>query len=492
MIKVRHIIPRLAALIAASVLLGSCSKEMDQDKEQLVTVQINLDEGNLTKAGEDPTVQEKVIGSVRIYAYRKDNGDFVGRYYREAASDQPIFMDLALPVRGQYEVLFYIFVNEISVNMSDGFVFPDRPAQDQLSAVRFQSIKPGFPLPMYCIQSETIDVSQMSDNLNTAPGHEDHYFLTKKVTFQLKRPMAKLSVYAAKAQGTEAAKVHSVSYLKAGCRQYIYYLPAAYEILAAVPNRAIGRDLMTEETSLTKMAVSGSTDAEYYHLLSSDTYIPATEVGGNEWQTKVDERQAAVHIQYSVGEDGVLKHGYVYLPKIECDSHYKIYFTITSEGRIILNYKVADWEEADMTNLWFDYPTHSYLEDSTDEDRPTEPAQMSADNPFVCYFKMSYPENEKWRPMILDELSDKVTVKVYKDLQEVSVPVDADPDDWYCITVTPGETLKAGAKVNLAIIYSPSGSTTGEYEYLLINGSQDNYYWPGSTDANKVTITVTE
>lgn len=105
---------------------------------------------------------------------------------------------------------------------------------------------------------------------------------------------------------------------------------------------------------------------------------------------------------------------------------------------------------------------------------------------------MSYPFNEKWRPMILDELSDKVTVKVYRGLQEVSVPVDADPENWYRITVTPGETLQAGDKVNLAIIYSPSGSTTGEYEYLLINGSQDNYYWPGSTDANSVTITVTD
>jgi hypothetical protein len=272
----------------------------------------------------------------------------------------------------------------------------------------------------------------------------------------------------------------------------MYYLPADDLTLAAIPNRAIGRDLMTEETPLTNVAMSGSTNAADYNLLLSDVYIPETEVGGSVWQTKVDERQAAVHIQYSVGEDGVLKHGYVYLPKIVRDTHYKIFFTVTSEGRIILNYQVADWEEADMTDLWFDYPTHSYLEDTEDEDRPTAPAQMSVDNPFECYFRMSYPQNEKWRPMILDELSDKVTVKVFKGLQEVSLPVSADPDNWYRIQVTPGETLQSGDKVNLAIIYSPTGSTTGEYEYLLINGSQDNYYWPGSTDANKVTITVTE
>ena len=489
MIRILHILRIMATLSVVSAMLGSCSKETDHVKEQYVTVRINLD-SEATKS--DLTEQEKVIGSVRIYAYREDNGDFVGRYFRESASSEPIFIDLALPVRGEYDVLFYIFVNETSVNMSDGFTFPDRPSQEQLASARFQSLKPDAPMPMYCVKSESIDVSLVSNELNTAPGHEDHFFLKKEVTFKLYRPMAKLSVYAAKAQGTAAAKIHSISYLKAGCRQYTYYLPADDITLAAVPNRAIGRDLMTVEMSLTKTAQSGSTNADDYHLLSTGTYIPETEVGGNSWDIKLDDRQAAVHVQYSIGDDGVLKHGYVYLPKIVRDTHYKIYFTVTSEGRIILNYQVTDWEEADMTDLWFDYPTHSYLEDSEDEGKPKAPAQMSADKPFECYFRMSYPHNEKWRPMILDEQSDKVMLKVFNGLQEVSLPVSADPDIWYRIQVTPGETLEAGEKVNLAIIYSPTGSTTGEYEYLLINGSQDNYYWPGSTDANKVTITVTE
>jgi hypothetical protein len=288
------------------------------------------------------------------------------------------------------------------------------------------------------------------------------------------------------------AKVHSISYLKAGCRQHIYYLPADQTKLAAVPNRAIGRDLMTDEISLTKTAISGSTNADDYDLLVSNQYIPETEVGGNDWEIKIDERQAAVHIQYSVGEEGILKHGYVYLPEIVRDTHYKIYFTVTSEGRIILNYQVADWVEADMTNIWLDYPTHSFLEDSDDAARPTAPAQMSSDKPFERYFRMSYPLNEKWRPMILHDLADKVTVNVYNGIKEVALPVDADPDNWYRIVVTPGETLKVGDQVNLAIIYSPTGSVTGEYEYLLINGSKNNYHWPGSTDANKVTITVTD
>lgn len=484
-----HILFVVAAFIGMLAATVSCTKEDGAQQERKVLIQINLDADKVTRA--TPTEQERTIGTVRIYAYMEGSGEFIGQYYRAKASAEPIFMDLALPVRGQHKVQFYIFVNESSVNFSDGYAFPERPTREQLYAVKFQSLKPDSLLPMYCIQSETINVDNISNDLNDAPGHEDHYFLIQTATFTLEPSLAKLSVYAAKAVGTAVAKVHSVSYLKAGCRQHSYYLPTDDISLAAIPNRAVGRDFVVDETDLTKTAASGSTNADDYDLLVEDQYIPETEVGGDLWDVKEDERQAAIHIQYSVGEEGVLKHGYVYLPKILRDRHYKIYFTLTSEGRIILNYKVADWEEADMTDLWFDYPTHSYLEDTEDEARPTAPARMSADKPFECYFRMSYPLNEEWRPTVVD-YPDKVTVKVYKGVQEVPVPVQADPDNWYRITVTPGETLKAGDTVNLAIIYSPTGSTTGEYEYLLINGSQNNYYWPGSSDANKVTITVTD
>ena len=151
MISINHILRSLAALLAAAVVLGSCSKETNQVEERYVTVQITLNDKDATKA--DPDEQEKVIESVRIYAYKESNGDFVGKYYREAASDDPIFIDLALPVRGQHQVRFYIFVNEMSVNMTEGLVFPERPSQEQLAAVRFQSLKPGASLPMNCVHT---------------------------------------------------------------------------------------------------------------------------------------------------------------------------------------------------------------------------------------------------------------------------------------------------------------------------------------------------
>ena len=53
-----------------------------------------------------------------------------------------------------------------------------------------------------------------------------------------------------------------------------------------------------------------------------------------------------------------------------------------------------------------------------------------------------------------------------------------------------------GSEVELGVTYSPDFSIDGQYEFLMINGSQNNWYWPyegaSQQDANKVIITVIE
>ena len=103
---------RLAVLFVA-LSLGSClEKVQDEDPEKLVTLQVLLNSDKITRSV--PTEPEKAINSVRIYAYRKDTGSQVGHYYRGRPSDEPIIIDLALPLRGEYEIEFYVIVNEIS------------------------------------------------------------------------------------------------------------------------------------------------------------------------------------------------------------------------------------------------------------------------------------------------------------------------------------------------------------------------------------------
>ena len=87
-------------------------------------------------------------------------------------------------------------------------------------------------------------------------------------------------------------------------------------------------------------------------------------------------------------------------------------------------------------------------------------------------------------------------MKVYDGLLAVTPPVKADSDKWYRIEVTPKDGLAPGSEVELGVTYSPDFSIDGQYEFLMINGSQNNWYWPyegaSKQDANKVIITVVE
>ena len=104
--------------------------------------------------------------------------------------------------------------------------------------------------------------------------------------------------------------------------------------------------------------------------------------------------------------------------------------------------------------------------------------------------------SETWRPTIIGDDAAKVDVKVYDGILPVQLPVQANDQKWYRIEITPNDELLPGTEVELGIIYSPDFSINGQYEFLLINGSQNNWYWPYEgelqQDANKGIITVTE
>jgi hypothetical protein len=89
---------RLAVLFVALALGGCLEKAQDEVPEKLVTLQVLLNSDKIVKSA--PTETEKIINSVRIYAYRKDTGSQIGHYYRGTSSGDPILIDLALPQKG--------------------------------------------------------------------------------------------------------------------------------------------------------------------------------------------------------------------------------------------------------------------------------------------------------------------------------------------------------------------------------------------------------
>mgnify|MGYP003288107352 CR=1 FL=1 len=491
----------LKAVIAAflAVLATGCITDKFDTSNglQSVMLQVNISAGEMTKA--EPSPAESAINSVRIYAYRTD-GTQAGHFYRAAVSDEPIIMDLTLPETGTHYVKFYVFVNEASMLFMDNFTFKEEMTQAQLSAARFHNVNPSYGFPMYCEQTEVINVDNVSQTANNTEGHEGHFYLVQQVSFGLIRPMAKMSVYAAIAEGGApgSISINQIGYQINGTRNYNYLLPQTPEVLAAVPVRTDGRDMISQSVgimrTLDKTDAAAVRDPANYDLIIADQYLGEVEVGDNDWSTKESDRQAVLHVQYTVGTDGQILNGYVYLPEIVRNHHYKVCMLINTEGNIIINYYVADWDDADMTELWFDYPSHSYLRVApNDTDLPADPASMSVSQPFTGYFKLSYPAEETWTPVLLSHATE-CEVRVFKVGEETSpltYPIPADSENWYKITVSPSASLAAGAEVEFAITYSPLGSMD-KYEYLMINGSQNSPYWPysGTSDPNKVIIKV--
>ena len=491
-------ISNITICILATLLSVSCLLEKDGPSAQMrgVMIQMSVSAGEQTKS--DPTTSEETINSLRVYAYYGDK--LAGYAARQATSlNDPFFMDLQLPERGTYNVDFYLIANEAEMAYENGLVqLSENMTKAQLEAVKYTGLKHRDVLPMYCMQTESINVDEVSSQ-------EGHIVLSQKITFSLSRSLAKLSVYAAKENGASATpKVLSVDLLAGGTREYSYLFPQNENVLNAVVSRQADRSLLDASVSVVAEVEKGSEEAldpANYTPVLTGKYLPEVTYGSSSWnQSSGNDREAVLHIRFS--PDGVqTRNGYVYLPPVERNNHIKICILISAEGQIMINYVVADWDEDMMQNWFFDYPTHTYIwheipyEDDDLLKKPGRTAMMSESAPFKGYFQMTYPSSDKWTPTLEGLHASDCTVSVYNDRTGDKVFSSEDPaplpvsEDWFRIEVSPRTGhMRLNETVNLAITYTPGGFA--ESEYLLVNGSYSDYFWEGSTSENYVTITM--
>ena len=495
----------LLGLLAVAMFAG-CQKSDELSHKQSdrnVTIELSVSTGEFVRTA--PTEMENIINSLRIYAFY--NGKKAGYLYREAMdSSTPLYIDLNLPERGIHNVEFYLIANEAEMADHNGVVIlSENMTKAQLETVSFTGINKGLSLPMYEKVAVNVDVDAISDVVNTAVNHEGHVILSQKVEFKLKRPVAKLSFYGAKASGVATnPRVHKVELLAAGTRQYNYIFPQDDATLNAIPSRANNRSMLPEMVAITKSVTKGDAAAlnpDNYTSVFANEYISEVATGSASWNTPSSSSNAGVlHVEYALDQGAALKNAYVYLPAIERNHHIKVCVLFSAEGNLIVNYDVADWDDNAMLDYHFDYPTHSYLMEllpivGVDTTKPSTAATMSESKPFIGFFQMSKPANDAWTPTRLGPNGSNCEIIVYdvESSDEVeNFPIPAS-DKWYRIEVWPlGGKMSVGDEVNLAISYRASGLT--ESEFLLINGSSNNYYWPysGSTaeDANYVIITM--
>lgn len=481
-------------------------KDQTSAPGQSVMIELSVSASDMTKSAS--TDMEKAINSLRVYAYYGER--LAGYALRQAtAPGEPFYMDLELPESGKHNVKFYLVANEAEMTYQNAAVaFTEDMTMAQLEAVKFSAMATGKALPMYCIQTETIDVDAVSEAANDKAGHNGHIILTQKVNFDLTRPVAKVSVYAAKTAGASAdPQILGIELLAAGTRAYGYLFPQAEQTLNAIPSRANDEILLSSAVAVTS-GIAKSTSAlqnpDNYTPVVGGKYLYEVTYGSEAWNvTSGNANEAVFHIAYSLGEGQPRKDAYVYLPPVLRNKHIKVCIYINAEGNIIINYVVADWEDNETKDIRFDYPTHSYLRESipTSQDEvasvPSAPAQMSEKKPFRAYFQMTYPENDSWTPTLIGLNASDCTVRIYDDTGKLEVyqsewPIPAS-EDWYTIEVTPNVGhIQAGEEVMLAITYRAAGFDT--VDYMMVNGTDQNFYWPYSgtsaQDAEYVIITM--
>lgn len=497
----------IALTVITATMLSSCQKEADEwviDTQNTVTVALSVEAGELTRAL--PDNMEKAINSLRIYAFYGSKR--VGHIYSEATvTGTPFYMDLELPESGTHDVDFYLIANEAEMASENGtVVLTESMTEAQLAEIRFTGITKGEALPMYDVKTEGINVDLLSSAANTNDGHEGHAMLNQTINFTLERPIAKLSVYAAKAEGASTNPLISKVELQAeGTRQYNFLFEKDRETLNTIPSRRNNRALLNTTVEISRGVESGSDAAkevDNYNEVVTDQYLSEVGCGASAWDTPSGYSNAAVlHVEYALGAGKTLQNAYIYLPEVKRNHHIKVCILFNAEGQIIVNYEVADWEDNEMQNYHFDYPTHSYLRESipTTEDevssKPSGEGTMAEGTPFKGYFQMTQPANDAWTPTLLGLNGADSEIRVYEGNTENEVttfPIPAS-DKWYRIEVWPlTGKMETNEEVMLGISYTASGLT--ESEFLLINGSSLEYYWPYSgtakQDAEYVIITM--
>ncbi len=517
--KISNIIRNTALCFFAAILSVSClmEKEGPSAERQSVMIELSVSVGEMTKAThvEASTEMEKEIRSLRVYAFY---GDRLAGYASRQATvlGDPFYMDLLLPETGIHNVDFYLIANEVEMAYQNGLVqLSENMTRIQLEELKFTGLVGKTSLPMYCRSlSVPIDVDAVSSTANADLGHEGHFVLSNPVAFTLERSLAKLSVYAAKIEGAaDTPQILGIDLLAQGTREYSYLFPQSAAILDGVPHRANDRGLLSSAVDVTNSLVKGSVEAEdvaNYTEVVGGIYMPEVREGvphddpAYKWNTftgnATDAARAAIlHIEYNMGIGQELRNAYVYLPRVERNHHIKVCILINAEGNIMINYSVADWDwdEDRMQNWFFDYPTHTFIRHSIPENetelyaKPASKAIMSESLPFIGYFQMTYPTSDKWVPTLEGLNAPKCDITVYnvRDLSTpVTPPFDAS-EDWYRIEVSPKTGyMNLDEVVNLAITYTPGG--LGQSEYLLINGSYPDYFWPESVSENYITITM--
>ena len=488
--KVRYLL--LAAFVAACCggAVSGCGKEdadSDSAGKKRVSVLMKVGTRSVDAADGTPTDAEAALHTLRVYAFVGD--ERVGYYYSDGGleASAAFLMDMTLKSTSGQKVDFYVVANEaamVTLGVSGGLSETTTPAQ--LRQFRFTQLDLSKGLPMYCMTTETIDVATDDPNNPPAePGHEDHTLLAQKLEFELRRPVAKLGVFAAKRPGEAAElRITGLTMLEQGTRMHNYLMPQDRAVLEQVQSMSAPLELDPVTAAVGELTVPATATEEearrnpanYTPVLDTPFYPFENPWGnGGSWDIPGDEQGNVLKIDYEFG--GESRTGLIFLPAMERNRYYTVCCLISNTGKFTVEYMVADWEEGDSwDDLIFDYPSYTNPL-SAEPTASTVPAEAptifynpdydpSDDDTFVegaleaqgsCsfFFQLSAPSGQGWPA-------------ARRDVSAADYPA------------------YVGRIIRLGIAYTPTWEGMGTGSFLLINGSDGDIKWPCHSDGRQV------
>lgn len=500
----------LGRIFILGCLVGSLTGCNEEDRtpfsgERMVQVQLDVHTRAVDAFTETPTDEESDLHSLRIYAF-DNSGQQVGHLNLTDGLDtsNPLLMDLKIKAEPTEQPLrFYAVANEGAMSTPGNEKTLDaNTSETELKNFTFTLLKTPTSdngLPMFATDEVTINTGNTSPQ--TESGHEGHYTLNEKVNFELKRPVGKLGVFAAKVEGeTETLTVTGAKILKEGTRMMNYLFPQTDEVLKQiVPKEAEINLTLVTGGNVNKALSENISDKErknpgnYTPLLEVPFYPFETPWGSASWNTPGDERGAVLQIDYQFGNK--TNTGLVYLPRIERNHYYAICCLMRNSGKITVEYVVADWNDGGNYELDFAYPTYFPIEpmEGADYSQPTvyyNPDPDSDEGTFKARFRLTAPEGQEWQPTLLNATPADYEITVYQSseqgMQKVEPPYVASSSD-YVIKIRALKSENVDRKVELGIGYIPRWDP-GAMSLLQINWASGKTIWGGSDDPEKIVI----
>lgn len=276
---------RIGFILFVSLLAGACCAALAgcakgegpvSGEEINVAVQVNVDARAVESTDGTPTAAEAELHSLRVYAFIGD--ELVGYYFNDAEIADSFLMEMAVRSLSMQTVDFYVIANEAAMVKpgSSENLTEDTP-RSVLDSYTFTALDTANGLPMFYRDRVEIDVAtDADDNPQTLPGHAGHTLLKQELDVPLRRPVAKLGVFAAKEAGESAAlTVTGLTLLKEGTRMYNYLMPQNETVLGSIGTMSEDILLSAANGEVTAALAEDISDAE---RKNPENYTPVLAV----------------------------------------------------------------------------------------------------------------------------------------------------------------------------------------------------------------------